>query len=182
MTGIAHGGEGQRASRLRPALWGLAALLVAAPLVIMQFTKEMNWGGEDFLFAAVVAGLVGGAAELAVRMSRDTFYRAGAACAIAAAFAIVWASAAVGMIGDGDNNFSLMFVGVIGLAVGGSALAKFRASGTALAMAAAGVVQVAVALAGYAIDPNGAVISAVLAGLWFAAAALFRAAGKRGAR
>jgi len=182
MTGIAQSSGGHGGSRLRPFFWGLAALLVAAPLVAMQFTAEVNWTASDFLFAAVVIGSVGVAIELAVRMTRNPAYRAGAACAVAAAFAIVWSSAAVGMIGDGENNYTLLFLGVIGVAVGGAALARFRAAGTGIAVAVAGAAQLAVALSGYAADPQGAVMSAVLGGLWFVSAALFAIAARTTAR
>jgi hypothetical protein len=160
-------------------LWSAAALLLAAPLVAMQFTPEVQWTGSDFLFAAIVIAVVGGAAEAAVRMNRDPFYRAGAGFAIAASFMIVWSSAAVGMIGDGDNLYTGLFLGTIGLALGGSAVARFRPGGMAAATAVAGVAQLGVAGAGYTADPRGAAISAVLAGLWFVSAACFRAAARR---
>jgi len=170
-------GWGQAA---RVALWSLAGLLLLAPLVAMRFTTEVNWGPEDFIFAGLVFGTVGLVAELTVRRTRSLAARAGAAFAVAAAFAIVWANAAVGMIGDEGNPYNLLFVGAIAVALGGAAIARFRAGGTALAMAAAGTVHAAAALGGISADPRGGEISLVLALLWLASAALFRRAAREG--
>lgn len=176
-TGRASGGWGQVA---RVGLWSLAALLLLAPLVAMQFTDEVNWGPEDFVVAGLVFGTVGMVAELTVRRTGSFAYRAGTAFALAASFAIVWANAAVGMIGDEGNPYNLLFLGVIVLALGGAFAARFRARGMALAMAAAGAAQAAAALGGLPADLRGGEISFVLAGLWLASAALFERAARNG--
>ena len=170
-------GWGQAA---RIGLWSLAALLLVAPLVAMRFTDQVNWGPEDFIFAGLVFGTVGLVAELTVRRTQSLAARAGAAFAVAAAFAIVWANAAVGMIGDEGNPYNLLFLGAIAVALGGSAIARFRPGGTAAALAAAGAVHAAAALGGMAADPRGGEISLVLALLWLASAALFRRAAREG--
>jgi len=176
MANGADDGRGRRGGRWRIAGWGIAALVLLLPLVAMQFTDEVDWDETDFIFAGVLIGAVGGAYELTVRMSRSWAYRAGAAAALAAAFLIVWANGAVGMIGDEDNPYNLLFLGVIVLALAGAIAARFRAAGMALAMAAAAVAQAAVAVGGLSADPRGAVLSTAFAGLWLLAAALFRAA------
>jgi hypothetical protein len=160
--------------------WGLAALLLLLPLVAMQFTAEVNWGPEDFIFAAIIFGAVGGAFELAVRASRSLAYRGAVACALAAAFVIVWANAAVGMIGDEDNAYNLFFLAIIPLALAGGAVARFRAGGLALVCAVAAAAQIAVALVGSPQDPRGAIFSAGFALLWLLAALLFRKAAQEG--
>jgi hypothetical protein len=169
-------GWGQAA---RIGLWSLAALLLLAPLVAMRFTDEVDWGPEDFIFAGLGFGTVGLVAELTVRRTRSLAARGGAAFAMAAAFAIVWTNAAVGMIGDEGNPYNLLFIGAIAVALGGSALARFRAGGTSAAMAAAGLVHAAAALGGLSADPRGGGISFVLAGLWLVSAALFRKAARQ---
>lgn len=169
---------GRSANPWRIAGWGMAGLLLLLPLVAMQFTSEVNWTPSDFVFAAVVFGSVGILFELAVRMSRDPWYRAGVAAALGASFLIVWANAAVGMIGSEDNPYNLLFLGVILLALVGAVAARFRASGMALALAMAAIAQVCIAVAGMASDPRGAVFSAVFAGLWLLAAACFRNAAR----
>ncbi|MGQ0661928.1 hypothetical protein [Sphingosinicella sp.] len=166
----------------RIAGWSLAALILLLPLVAMRFTDEVNWTGSDFVFAGVMIGSVGLVFELAVRRSRNIAYRAGVAFALAAAFLVVWANGAVGMIGNEDNLYNLLFGAVLLVALLGSAVARCRPAGMALALAAAGLVQIGVALGGLGADPRGAVFSIVLAGPWLLAAALFRAAAKDAAR
>jgi hypothetical protein len=162
----------------RIAGWGLAALLLLLPLVAMQFTAEVDWTASDFVFAAILLGTVGLGAELAVRATRSLAYRAGAGFALAAAFLIVWATGAVGMIGDEDNSYNLLFFAVIALALLGAILARFRAAGMAAAMLAAGVAHAAAAVGGMPTDMRGGTISLVFAGLWLLSAALFRKAAR----
>lgn len=170
--------DGGRMNPWRIAAWSLAALLLLLPLVAMQFTAEVNWTASDFVFAGVLIGSVGLALELAVRMSRNRAYRAGIAFALAAAFLILWSNGAVGMIGDEDNSYNLLFLGIIGLALLGSIAARFRAAAMAHTMIAAAVAHLAVALGGLSIDGHGAVLSAAFAGLWLLSAALFRKAAR----
>ena len=165
--------------RWRIAAWGTAALLVLLPLVAMQFTAEVNWTLADFVFASVVIGTVGLLFELAVRMSRNMAYRAGVGLALAAAFLIVWANGAVGMIGDEGSGYTQLFYGVIGVALIGSVAAMFRPAPMALAMLAAGLAHLGVAAGGLSADPRGAGISAVFGGLWLLSAALFRLAARQ---
>lgn len=163
----------------RIAAWGLAAFLILLPLVAMRFTDEVNWDAEDFIFAGVVIGGTGLVFELAVRMSCNLAYRGGVAAALAAAFLILWANGAVGMIGDEGNPYNLFFYGVIGVALIGAVAAMFRPAGMALAMLAAGTVHLAVAAGGLSADPRGAAFSAVFAGLWALSAILFRRAARQ---
>ncbi len=148
--------------------WGGAGALLLLPLI-----TNAPWSGSDYVFAAILFGVVGGILELAVRMSSSLAYRAAVAAAVAAAFLIVWANAAVGMIGSEDNPFNLLFGGVIAVALAGAAIARFRARGMARAMLVAAVAQVGVAAAGLSADPRGGVLSAGFAGLWLLSAALF---------
>ena len=178
---MANSGEvmTKRANPWRIAGWSMVALLLLLPAVAMQFTSEVNWTASDFVFAAVLMCSVGAAFELAVRMSRDTAYRGGVGAALAAAFMIVWATGAVGMIGDEGDAFNVYFFAVILVALAGAAVARFRAPGMAAAMLVAGVAQIAVSLAGMTIDPRGGIVSAVFGCLWLLSAALFRESARR---
>ncbi|HEX2764684.1 MAG TPA: hypothetical protein VHM92_12690 [Allosphingosinicella sp.] len=171
-----------RGSIVRTALWSLAALLLLAPVVAMRFTDEVNWTASDFLFAGIVFGTIGLVAELIVRRSGSVAYRAAAGFALAAAFVIVWANGAVGMIGDEGNAYNLWFYAAILVALAGALAARMRASGMALATLAAGIVQVGVALGGLSADPQGAWISAAFASLWLVSAALFLSADRERVR
>lgn len=170
--------KGKRVNPWRASGWGLAALLLLLPAVAMQFTAEVSWTAGDFIVAALMLGVVGLAIELAVRASPSLPYRAGAGVAVAAGFLIVWANGAVGMIGNEDNPYNLLFLGVIPLALAGAAIARFRAAGMVWAMSLAGLAQAAIAIGGMPQDPRGGVLSAGLASLWALSALLFRNAAK----
>ena len=77
--------------------WSLAAALLLAPLVAMQFTSAVNWGAEDFLAAALLLGGAGLALEATVRLVRGTVPRIAIALAILFVFALIWAELAVGI-------------------------------------------------------------------------------------
>jgi hypothetical protein len=177
---MANGGEivGKRGNPWRIAGWSLVGLLLLLPAVAMRFTSEVNWTASDFLFAALLMGGVGGAFELAVRMTRSNFYRGGIGAALAAAFLIVWATGAVGMIGDEGDAYNFLFLAVILVALAGAAMARFRSLGMAWAMLVAGAAHIAVSLAGITLDPRGAVFSVAFGLLWLLSAALFREAAR----
>jgi hypothetical protein len=127
----------------------------------------------------VLIGLLGLGLELAVRASSSWAWRGGAALAVFSCFALVWVNAAVGMIGDGENMYNLLFLGLVPLALVGAALVRLRAAGLALVALAAGLAQIAIAAVGMGQDPRGGVLSMVMAGSWLLASLLFRAAAAR---
>jgi hypothetical protein len=182
MASNAGNSVGRGVSRWRVLGWGTAVALILTPLVAMQFTSEVNWSVGDFIFAALMFGIVGALLELAVRTTRSRVHRAAIGVAIAASFLTVWVNGAVGMIGSEENPYNLLFLGVIGIALVGSVLARFRAAGMALAMAAAACAQAALGLGGLATDLRGGILGTGFAGLGLISAALFRCAAREGGR
>lgn len=164
----------RRVSPWRIIGWGTVAALLLAPLVAMQFTSEVDWDETDFIVMGFIFGSLGLALEFMVTRSESIAYRIASGIAILAAFLLVWANLAVGMIGSEANSYNLLFGGVLVIALAGSIVARFRPMGMALATTAAGVAQIAIATGGIASDPRGAFFSAVLGGLWLLAALLFR--------
>ncbi|HZF93386.1 MAG TPA: hypothetical protein VEZ20_00790 [Allosphingosinicella sp.] len=160
--------------------WGGAAALLAVPAVATRFTREVNWDEADFIFAAVLFGLVGLGIELAVRASTSRAWRAGAGLAVFSCFALVWVNAAVGMIGDEDNAYNLWFLGLIPVAIAGAVVARLRAGRMAVAMLAVGAAQVLIAVGGFSADRHGAVLSMVMASSWLLSAAFFLFSARRG--
>jgi hypothetical protein len=179
--------NGARLTRLlRTAVWGAAALLMLAPVVATQLTEEMNWSPFDFAFWGGMLLAGAGSFEVAMRLSPDWFYRAGAVVAIGTAFMLVWVNGAVGVIGSEDHPANLLYAGVLGMGVIGAAIAGFRARGMAATlalMAAAHLVIAALTLIlrwGAEEAANWLAVTivanAVFAGAWTLSAGLFRRA------
>jgi hypothetical protein len=169
MAKVIEGGRGPNPWRM--ACWSIAALLLLLPLVAMQFTHEVNWTPFDFAFAAVMIGGVGIAFELTVRATRNRAYRGAVAIALAAGFLLIWIDGAAGIIGDEDNPLNLLYVGVIAIAFGGAAWARFRPRGASRAMLAAAVATIAVgmvAMVAGGSEPPGIVGLVVLNGFFVA--------------
>lgn len=167
--------------------WGGAVALLAVPLVAMQFTSEVVWTAGDFRFAATMFGIVGCTFEVAVHMSRNLAYRAGAALGLLAGLLLVWVNGAVGFLGDEGNPWNLLFALVLLVAVIGSAIGRYRAAGMARAMAAAAAVQVGIGVAALAAGLGSAgpagLYEAVLGtglftALWLLSAGLFLKAAR----
>lgn len=165
-----------QAMRWRLLGWGTAALLLCLPLIAMQFTSEVGWDGEDFIFAGVLIGFVGILYELAVRMTKNWSYRGAVVAALAAAFLTFVANGAVGMIGSEENPYNLLFYVVILVALIGAMFARFQAIGMARAMAVASAAQACLSVAGMFSDFRGGALSLAFALAWLLAAALFRKA------
>jgi hypothetical protein len=158
--------------------WGGAAALLIAPLIAMQFTSEVHWDETDFLFAAVIFGIVGGLIELTVRLTSNWLSRLGAFFAILAGFMLIWSNLAVGMIGNEDNPINLFFSAVLGIAILGACLSRLHSSILPVAMLAAGATQAFIGLfAGiWGTDFRGGVFAIALSVSWWIASALFAVA------
>lgn len=159
--------------------WGIAVLILALPFAAMKFTSEVNWTAPDFLFAGLLIGGVGLLFELTVRSSDNKTYRAGVGLALAASFLTIWATGAVGMIGDEGNPLNLMFLSVILIALLGSALGRFGSQGMAVAMLAAAVAQFVASTIGMFTDLLGGFLSAMFSAIWLASAWMFRRASNQ---
>ncbi len=154
--------------------WGTIAALLLAPLVAMQFTSEVDWDESDFIAMGFVFGSLGLALEFMVTRSESIAYRIASGIAILAAFLLIWANLAVGMIGSEANPYNLLVGGVLAIVLVGSIAVRFRPMGMAIVTGAAGLTQIAIAIGGLSTDARGAFFSAVLGGLWLLAALLFR--------
>jgi len=78
-------------------MWGVIAGLLLLPAIAMRFTAEVNWGAEDFAFAAILLIGAGLLFELAVWKLTTTRARLVAGGLILLAVLVVWAEAAVGL-------------------------------------------------------------------------------------
>jgi hypothetical protein len=83
---------------------------------------------------------------LTLRIRLNTTYRFAAVLGLAAAFILVWVNLSVGIIGEPDDLFNLMYVGVLAVGIIGAIIARFRPHGMARAMFAAALAQALVAV------------------------------------
>jgi len=153
--------------------------------LLLPLLFNAPWTLFDYAFAATAFALVGGAFELAVRMSRNVAYRAGLAVALAASLLLVWINGAVGIIGDEGNPANLMYFCVIGTAVVGAIVARFEASAVSRAMVVAAgcqllVTMIALAAGLGANEPPGPIgilaLNLAFVSLWATSALSFRKA------
>lgn len=180
--------EGAR-SRWRIAGWGAAVALILLPLVAMQYSSEVVWTGSDFLFAIVMLGSVGLGLELAAR-TKNRLFTTAVAIALLASFLQIWIAAAVGIIGNENEDANLLFLCVAGLALAGSAIARFRPARMAVAMIVAAIAQAAVPLIAPIFGDSKMaaiwsreviVFTIVFTAMWLVSAWLFRKAAREAA-
>ena len=101
----ANGGDTMHDDQMPPSgrrgpikpLWIALVALLLVPAMAMQLTDEMNWGPEDFVFAAGLLGAFGIVVELATRLLRRGFVRGGTIAVSLALVLTIWAEAAVGI-------------------------------------------------------------------------------------
>jgi hypothetical protein len=130
-------GGGRRGIPWRLVGWGGAVLLLAAPFAAMQIHAEgVNWSPGDFLFAAVLFGIVGGALELAVRFSPNRAYRGAAALSLLGTLLTIWANLAVGIVGSEHNPANQWFFAALLIGIAGGCIGRFRPKAMSIAAAA----------------------------------------------
>lgn len=166
--------------------WGIAAVLLLTPAVMMQVSKEWNWGPASFLLAGVMICGPILVYERSARIWPSLAYRGGVATALIVSFLLIWINLAVGIVG-GDNPVNFNFFMLIFASAVGAFAAQFRPEGMARAMFGTAVVQMLLALAiatapSTQREPGGALSVLVLCGffaaLWLVSAALFRKASR----
>ncbi|WP_338424372.1 hypothetical protein [Sphingopyxis kveilinensis] len=159
----------------RIAGWGSLLALLALPALVMQITGAVKWTASDFIFAAIMLGLVGTMAEFAVRFARPGAPRIGYVVAGLTAFFTVWSNAAVGIIGDEDSVNAFFYLMVLG-AMAAAIVVRFRpAAMRSIAMLLA-IGQYAVGIAALNMMPGHAVewgFLTIFALLWLTAAWCF---------
>jgi hypothetical protein len=165
----------------------VTAFLLLVPLLAMQVTDEVVWDVFDFVLAGILIFGTGLTYVLVARKADNIAYRAAVGVALAAAFILVWATGAVGVIGTEDNPANLMYIGVLAVGIIGAIIARFRPTGMARVLFATALAQALVAgialIAGLGsplsppaeiLAPNGFFVA-----LFIGSALLFRYAGRQ---
>jgi hypothetical protein len=168
---------------LRVAGWSLVAVMLAIPALAMQVSNEVNWGPEDFLFAAILCASVGGLFELAARASANIAFRAAVFVAGATAFLTIWINMAVGIVGESGNPANLVYFATVAVGASTMATAWGDPRRLARAMRATAGLQFLIGVV-HLVDgvQPAVIIDAFFTLTWFIAGALFaRAAKQRGA-
>jgi hypothetical protein len=133
----------------------LTAFILMIPLVAMQFTREVNWTGSDFAFAGTLIFGTGLLFEMTrKRGAGNRAYTVAAGMALAGVFLLIWINGAVGIIGSEKNSFNLLYLGVVGVAVIGSVLARLRPSGMARALCVTAAAQAIVPVIALVAQPD----------------------------
>jgi heme/copper-type cytochrome/quinol oxidase subunit 4 len=173
--------------RWRPIGWSTVLVLLALPLVAMQFGNQVNWTGGDFLAAAIMLGGTGALLELAARRSEDIVYRLAAAVGLLTALLLLWVNVAVGVIGAEGNPANGWYLAIYVVGFLGATVSRLQPAGMAATVVAMALVQAAITLLAIMRDAGGAAASAseILAIngcfilLWLVSALLFVAAARR---
>jgi hypothetical protein len=106
-----------------------AILVLLLPLIMMQFTHEVNWSPMDFALAGILLFSAGLAFLLVLRSGKGIIQKAAVASWIGINFLMIWANLAVGLIGSGPNIANILYIVVIAVAIAGAYITKFRPGG-----------------------------------------------------
>jgi len=166
--------------------WGAAVTLLVLPFLAMQFTSDVNWTAADFIVFAVMLLAVGVPLELAARYGGNRAYLAAVALALLGGFFVTWVNLAVGIVGSEHNPANNLFFVALLVGVAGAALARFRARGMWIAMAATTLglaLAFGIAVSGRTDEPHVSHLvelagTSVFAALLVASACLFKRAAK----
>lgn len=78
-------------------MWLAIAIIIAVPLVAMQFTDQVGWTVGDFVSAGIVLVTAGVAFEIIARAPLRRPFKVIAAAVLGAAVLAIWAQGAVGI-------------------------------------------------------------------------------------
>ena len=132
---------------IRLQIWYVAfatSAILVAPLVIMQFTNEVNWGIFDFIVMGILLFGAGLAYVLISRISESIAYRTAVGVAVVAGLLLIWINLAVGIIGSEDNSANLLYIGVLAIGIIGAGISRLQPLGMARTMFTTAFVQMLV--------------------------------------
>lgn len=81
------------------AILSAAGGLLLIPLIAMQFSREVNWNGDDFIAGGILLFGTGLLCELVMRLVKTTRNRIILCLGLLLLLFLVWAELAVGLFG-----------------------------------------------------------------------------------
>ena len=81
------------------AIFSVAALLLAIPLIAMQFTNEVNWTGSEFAMMGILLFTTAFLIDLAMKRMNSLNKKILVIAMVLLTFFLVWAELAVGIFG-----------------------------------------------------------------------------------
>jgi len=117
------------------------AFILLLLFLVNQISDEVVWDLADFVIAGALLFGAGLTYVLVTKKRGNSTYQAALVIALAAAFILVWANIAVGIIGDEDNRANLMYIGVLAVGSIGAIIARFKPQGMAIALFATALAQ-----------------------------------------
>jgi len=163
----------------RLAMWGGAALLLSLPAIAMAFfpAAGVDWSFGDFVLMGTMLFVACSVVEVGAHLADNLAYLCGFIFAVGTGFVTVWVNIAVGMIQDEGDALNLVFLGVLVVAVVGTLLARFQASGLSTVMLVTGASQALIGLCVLAFGMDDASTGALIAAFalpWWVSAGLFK--------
>ena len=118
------------------------SVLVMIPAVAMMMKVEgWAWSPADFVVSWVIIGGAIAAFQIVSSQAPNRAYRQAVGLAVTTGVVLLWINGAVGLIGSEDNPANLMYAGVLVIGLLGSAFARLRSAGMALAMLVTAIAQ-----------------------------------------
>lgn len=169
-------------ARFDPALralgWGGAVGLWLLPLLAGRLLSGFDWSAMDYVVWGVMLLAAAGVFEASLRLSPRLDYRLASWIALGAAFLLVWANLAVGIVGDEGDPLNALFFAVLIVPVVGAVMSGFRAGGMALTLLLTAVAQGLAALPALALGERDVLLTGFWIAAWLVSAALFRRASR----
>ena len=168
---------------LRSLAWGGAAALLLLPWVAMQFTADVVWTAFDFALFGAMLLTACLAFEALARVARVPAYLAASVIAIGAAFLLVWANLAVGIVGEPEDPANLLFMGVLVMGGVGALLVRLQPRGMACILATMALAQMVVGAIALLMQAHESAVSVLAVtglctAIWLLSSALFRKAAR----
>ncbi|MEQ9310790.1 MAG: hypothetical protein RLN90_15135 [Balneolaceae bacterium] len=116
-------------------------LILLIPLIAMQFSDEVNWDLIDFIVAGILLSGAGSGFILLSKVSDQIMYRIALGIALVSALLLVRVNGAVGLIGSENNDFNMLYFGVVFILIVGAFISRFRSKGMSTALFATAVAQ-----------------------------------------